>query len=94
MVGTQAVATASPDGYTIGIIDNAVVINPGLFRAKLPYNTKKDFAPTRSWRLRLSFSSCIHLWPPIACRSLLHSFDHLVRAGEQCIGNRLRVVGA
>ncbi|MCK1546525.1 tripartite tricarboxylate transporter substrate binding protein [Bradyrhizobium sp. 147] len=45
MVGTQAVATASPDGHTIGVIDSAFVINPGLFRTKLPYNTKKDFAP-------------------------------------------------
>lgn len=45
MVGTQAVATASPEGETIGIIDSAFVINPGLFRTKLPYNTKKDFAP-------------------------------------------------
>ena len=42
-VGTQAIATATPDGYTIGVIDSAFVINPGLF-AKLPYDTKKDFA--------------------------------------------------
>ena len=43
-VGTQAIATAAPDGYTIGIIDSAFVINPGLF-GKLPYDTQKDFAP-------------------------------------------------
>jgi len=43
-VGTQAVATAAPDGYTIGVIDSAFVINPGLF-AKLPYDTRRDFAP-------------------------------------------------
>jgi tripartite-type tricarboxylate transporter receptor subunit TctC len=45
MVGTQAIAAASPEGETIGIVDSAFVINPGLFRTKLPYNTKKDFAP-------------------------------------------------
>jgi tripartite-type tricarboxylate transporter receptor subunit TctC len=45
MVGTQTVATAAPDGQTIGIIDSAFVINPALFRAKLPYDTKKNFAP-------------------------------------------------
>lgn len=44
-VGTQAIATATPDGYTIGVIDSAFVINPGLFAGKLPYDTKKDFAP-------------------------------------------------
>jgi tripartite-type tricarboxylate transporter receptor subunit TctC len=44
-VGTQAIATAAPDGYTIGVIDSAFVINPGLFAGKLPYDTLKDFAP-------------------------------------------------
>ena len=44
-VGTQAVATAAPDGYTIGVIDSAFVINPGLFAGKLPYDTRRDFAP-------------------------------------------------
>jgi tripartite-type tricarboxylate transporter receptor subunit TctC len=44
-VGTQAIAAATPDGYTIGIIDSAFLINPGLFAGKLPYDTKKDFAP-------------------------------------------------
>jgi tripartite-type tricarboxylate transporter receptor subunit TctC len=42
-VGTQAVATAPPDGYTIGMIDSAFVINPALFAGKLPYDTRKDF---------------------------------------------------
>ena len=44
-VGTQAVATAAPDGHTVGMIDSAFVINPGLFAGKLPYDTRKDFAP-------------------------------------------------
>src|SRR3954452_20194135 len=43
-IGTQAIATAVPDGYTIGMIDSAFVINPGLFAGKLPYDTVKDFA--------------------------------------------------
>ena len=45
MIGTQAIATAAPDGYTIGVVDSAFSINPSLFGAKLPYDTKKDFAP-------------------------------------------------
>jgi tripartite-type tricarboxylate transporter receptor subunit TctC len=43
-VGTQAIATAVPDGYTVGMIDSAFTINPGLFAGKLPYDTLKDFA--------------------------------------------------
>ena len=45
IVGTQAVANASPDGYTIGMVDSAFVTNPGLFKDKLPYDTRKDFVP-------------------------------------------------
>ena len=44
-VGTQAIAQAAPDGYTIGMIDSAFTINPGLFAGKLPYDTVRDFAP-------------------------------------------------
>src|SRR5436190_662502 len=43
-VGTQAIATAPADGYSIGLIDSAFTINPGLFAGKLPYDTLKDFA--------------------------------------------------
>ena len=43
-VGTQAIAAAAADGYTIGMIDSAFTINPGLFAGKLPYDTVKDFA--------------------------------------------------
>ncbi|PZW45647.1 tripartite-type tricarboxylate transporter receptor subunit TctC [Humitalea rosea] len=45
VVGTQAIGTARPDGYTIGVIDSAFVINPGLFGSRLPYDTVADFAP-------------------------------------------------
>ncbi len=45
MIGTQAIASSAPDGYTIGIIDTAFTINPGLFAGRLPYDTKRDFVP-------------------------------------------------
>src|SRR5262245_41652201 len=45
IVGTQAVANATPDGYTIGMVDSAFVTNPGLFKDKLPYDTRRDFVP-------------------------------------------------
>lgn len=41
-IGTQAIARAVPDGYTLGVIDTALTINPGLFN-KLPYDAVKDF---------------------------------------------------
>ncbi|XSC43617.1 tripartite tricarboxylate transporter substrate-binding protein [Bradyrhizobium sp. RDT10] len=45
IIGTQAIATAAPDGYTIGVVDSAFTINPSLFGSKLPYDTKKNFTP-------------------------------------------------
>lgn len=44
-IGTKAVAAAPADGQTLGFIDTAFVINPGLFGPKLPYDTLQDFAP-------------------------------------------------
>ena len=43
-IGTQIVARATPDGHTIGMIDAAFLINPGLLN-KVPYETPKDFTP-------------------------------------------------
>ena len=42
--GTLAVATAPPDGYTLGVMDLSLVTNPGLFGARLPYDTERDIA--------------------------------------------------
>ncbi|MES2912210.1 MAG: tripartite tricarboxylate transporter substrate binding protein [Pseudomonadota bacterium] len=44
-IGTKAIAAAPADGLTLGFIDTAFVINPGLFGSNLPYDTQKDFTP-------------------------------------------------
>ena len=44
VLGTDAVAKANPDGYTIGIVSaSALVISPTM--EKVPYEVAKDFAP-------------------------------------------------
>ena len=44
VLGTDAIAKAAPDGYTIGIVSaSALVINPTM--EKVPYDVTKDFAP-------------------------------------------------
>jgi tripartite-type tricarboxylate transporter receptor subunit TctC len=44
-IGTQAVAQAEPDGYTLLLgFDGTMVINPHVF-AKVPFDTVRDFAP-------------------------------------------------
>src|SRR3569832_1923345 len=44
IVGTQAVATSRPDGYSLLMGTFANAVNPSL-NAKLPYDPHKDFAP-------------------------------------------------
>ena len=45
-IGTEAIARATPDGYTIGMGTIATHgINPGLYGQRLPYDPVKDFAP-------------------------------------------------
>jgi tripartite-type tricarboxylate transporter receptor subunit TctC len=44
MIGTHIMARAAPDGYTLGVIDSAFMINPALYR-KMSYDALKDFAP-------------------------------------------------
>jgi tripartite-type tricarboxylate transporter receptor subunit TctC len=43
IVGTEMVARAEPDGYTLLALDSTFVINPGLFPT-LPYDSARDFA--------------------------------------------------
>ena len=44
VLGTDAVAKAAPDGYTIGIVSaSSLVINPTM--EKVPYDVAKDLAP-------------------------------------------------
>jgi len=43
IIGTDAVAKAAPDGYTMGMVITAHVLNPSV-RSNLPYDTLKDLS--------------------------------------------------
>lgn len=44
VIGTNIVAAATPDGYTLLIIQPSLTINPSMVK-KLPYDATRDFAP-------------------------------------------------
>lgn len=44
VIGTDIVAKATPDGYTLLIIQPSLTINPSMVK-KLPYDAVRDFAP-------------------------------------------------
>ena len=43
-IGSEAVARAAPDGYTLLMVSAAHTINPAMIR-KMPYDSVKDFTP-------------------------------------------------
>ena len=44
IVGTESVARAAPDGYTLLFVSSPHSVNPSMY-AKLPYDTLRDFIP-------------------------------------------------
>ncbi|MBV7484830.1 tripartite tricarboxylate transporter substrate binding protein [Bordetella sp. BOR01] len=44
IIGTQIVAKAPADGYTLLLVDSSIMLNPSLFK-NLPYDALKDFIP-------------------------------------------------
>jgi tripartite-type tricarboxylate transporter receptor subunit TctC len=44
VLGTEIVARASPDGYTLLVTSAVLAVNPSIVRS-LPYDTARDFAP-------------------------------------------------
>jgi tripartite-type tricarboxylate transporter receptor subunit TctC len=42
-IAADRIAKAAPDGYTLGLMGQSIVVNPSLY--KLAYDTVKDFAP-------------------------------------------------
>jgi tripartite-type tricarboxylate transporter receptor subunit TctC len=73
VIGTQAVANARPDGYTIGMMDSAFFTNPGLLRDKLPYDTRKDFIPV-ALLSRTQLVLCVH--PSSPFKTAKELIDH------------------
>jgi len=69
-IGTEAVAKAAPDGYTLMLVPTSHVINPSIY--KLPYDTERAFAP-----ISMVASTPILVAVPIA--SPVHNLDELVK---------------
>jgi tripartite-type tricarboxylate transporter receptor subunit TctC len=44
LIGTHAVQTAAPDGYTVGVMDPAFLVNPAL-TPEAKYDPMRDFVP-------------------------------------------------
>ncbi len=72
-IGTAQAAKAQPDGYTLLITVNNLVINPPLF-GNVTYDPYKDFDPVA---LAVSFSSAFAVHPSVPARSVGELVDHI-----------------
>jgi tripartite-type tricarboxylate transporter receptor subunit TctC len=64
--GTAQAAKAAPDGYTVLVTVNNLVINPPLFE-KVPYDPYKDFEPVT---LAVSYSSALAVNPSVPAKTV------------------------
>jgi tripartite-type tricarboxylate transporter receptor subunit TctC len=72
IVGTEIVAKAQPDGYTMLMMSLTLTVNPSLFR-KLPYHTEKDLTPVT---LVASAPLILVIHPSVPAKSLTEFIAH------------------
>jgi tripartite-type tricarboxylate transporter receptor subunit TctC len=82
VLGTEIVAKAVPDGYTLLLVPTSHVINPSIY-AKLPYDTAKDFAPIT---LVASAPILMAVNPRVPAETL-RGFVEAAKASPKAIGN-------
>ncbi len=66
-IGTEAVARAPKDGYTMLITNCSHTANPSYYR-KLPYDTLKDFAPVS--QINVTYGNLLVIHPSVPARTV------------------------
>jgi tripartite-type tricarboxylate transporter receptor subunit TctC len=72
-IGTAQAAKATPDGYTLLVTVNNLIINPPLF-GNVTYDPYKDFEPVA---LAVSFSSAFAIHPSVPARGVRELIEHI-----------------
>jgi tripartite-type tricarboxylate transporter receptor subunit TctC len=76
VLGTDVVAKAAPDGYTLGVVVTSHLVNPSL-RSDLPYDTLRDFAGVIQLAV-LHVAVAVH--PSLAVNSLAELIERAKKA--------------
>jgi tripartite-type tricarboxylate transporter receptor subunit TctC len=82
VLGTEIVAKATPDGYTLLLVPTSHVINPSIY-AKLPYDTAKDFAPITM----VASAPILMAVNPSVPAETVRGFVEAAKANPKAIGN-------
>ena len=96
IIGTDIVAKANPDGYTLLMTTGSFAINPGIYKT-LPYDTLRDFTPVS---LAATWGGLVLVaHPSVVPRNVreLIEFDHAkpgqLTFGSGGVGNTLHMAG-
>jgi len=74
IVGLQSLRQSAPDGYTFAVAtDGPLVINHGLYKEKLPYDSTKDFTPIHMLN---KFVALIVVHPSVPANSIKELIDY------------------
>jgi len=96
IIGTDIVAKANPDGYTLLMTTGSFAINPSIYR-KLPYDTLRDFTPVSLAATSGGLVLAAH--PSVLPKNVreLIDFDHAkpgqLTFGSGGVGNTLHMAG-
>src|SRR5215510_5568533 len=72
-IGTVQASKAMPDGYTLLVTVNNLIINPPLF-GNVMYDPYKDFDPIA---MAVGFSSAFSVHPSVPARNVREVIDHI-----------------
>jgi tripartite-type tricarboxylate transporter receptor subunit TctC len=96
MVGHEATARATPDGYTLMVTSSGFVVAPSVYK-KLPYDTERDFAPVTNIARNLGIFVVVN--PSVPARTLKEFIAYAkdpankVSFSSPGIGNTLHLIG-
>ena len=97
ILGTDTVAKANPDGYTLMLVSASFVVNPSIYR-KLPYDALKDFAPVSNVCALDAFIFTVH--PSVPAKSVQEFLALARKPGAKLAysspgtGNTIHLAGA
>lgn len=92
IVGTQAVANAEPDGYTLLHVSSSFTINPAVYK-KLPYDIFRDFTPVANLGMGEGYVVVVNPKLPIRniAELIAYARANAMFYGHSGIGNPLQL---
>ena len=95
IIGTQAVANADPDGYTLMHNSSSFVINPAIYKS-IPYDVFKDFAPVANLALGRGYVVVVN--PQLPVQNIVELIGYAksnhIYYGSAGTGNPLQLAAA